>query len=145
MSVSQWIFFAASRPWWLMMFITELHIHVNIMAAATWASCWTSFQTHAQTLVFFSLQHVCTLHLINHCHRCLWQLRHREVRDSGSPLHLHLLAQNKNIPHIWFIVSQQHVLNPQPRLCFLSPQLASFFYRLFLPQTPSAGKVLGCI
>lgn len=37
------------------------------------------------------------------------------------------------------------VLNPQPRLCFFSPQLPPCFYWLFLPQTPSAGKVLGCI
>lgn len=111
------------------------------------ASCWTCFQTHAQTLVFggffcfFSLQHVCTPRLINHCHRCLWQLRHREVRDSGSPLHRRLLAQNKNIPLIWFIVSQQHVRHSvkptDPALSFVTS--ASFLFLLALPATEPVG------
>lgn len=71
---------------------------------------WTKPHTHVWTLfpTYSSLKHVCSPRLINHCHWHLWQLEYSGVYDSGSPLHLHLLVWNKNIPLIWFIVSQQH-------------------------------------
>lgn len=59
------------------------------------------------TQIYFSLKHVCTPPLINHCHWCLWQKGYRRVCDSGSPL-LPPLLRNKIIPPIWFTVSQQH-------------------------------------
>lgn len=131
----------------------------NIMAAATtlyrthmWAPRWTHFQTHAQSLVFvlfFSLRSTCA--------RPTSLITATGVSDSSdterSVTGAHLFISTSSLRIKIFPLSDllspnstcATVLNPQPRLCFLSPQLPPCFYWLFLPQTPSAGKVLGCI